>query len=792
MIAKHKKARLVLLDTHAILHRAYHALPEFTAQNGEPTGALYGLASMLIKLIGDLRPDYIAACYDLPGKTYRHEAYEAYKGKRPKTDPALASQIARSRDVISAFGIPAYESAGFEADDVLGTIVEQMKDDDNVEIIIASGDMDTLQLISGTRVRVYTMKRGLTDTVLYDEEGVVARFGFPPGALPDYKGLRGDPSDNIVGVPGIGEKTASTLISEFGSIEKLYHALKKTPAALKKAGISERVIGILKEHKEEAEFSKMLAQIRRDAPIAFTIPKISWRESVDGEALVKLFQELSFRSLVPRARALLSGDRGGDSEAPEEVLTPNIKPEELKRAGLALWLVDSNFTTPTLDDIMGFSRAATFDAAARAIEEEMVARDVLSVYRDIELPLMPVLEAMERAGVLVDREKLSELSVAYHHELEGIAKQIYAHAGSEFNINSPKQLGDILFETLGLGKNHKKTAGGQRSTRESELQKLKDAHPIIELILQYRELSKLLSTYIDSIPALLDKESRLHTTYLQTGTTTGRLSSKDPNLQNIPIRSDLGRAIRTAFIAPEGFVLLACDYSQIELRVAAVLSGDSELLEIFRNGRDVHAEVAAKVFGVPLAKVDAEMRRRAKVINFGILYGMGVNALQQQLKTSRKEAQEFYNQYFATFSRLAEYLDEVRGFAARHGYTKTLFGRRRYFPDIRSPLPFMRAQAERMAINAPIQGTQSDIIKLAMIRIADYFATHKLTSDARMLLQVHDELLFEIKEERVGTVAPELKRIMESVLPKKETKGVTFAAESKVGKNWGELVRTNF
>ncbi len=789
MTAKKQKRRLVLLDTHAILHRAYHALPEFSSGTGEPTGALYGLSSMLMKLIGELKPDYIAAAYDLPGKTYRHEAYEAYKAKRPKTDPALVSQINRSRDVIGAFGIPIYAKEGFEADDILGTIVEQLKDEKDIEIVIASGDMDTLQLVNDARVRVYTLKRGLTDTILYDEEGVKSRFGFPPHALPDYKGLRGDPSDNIIGVPGIGEKTASILIKEFSSIEGLYKAIKKDPAQLKRAGITDRVIAILKEHREEAKFSKMLAEIRRDAPIVFTLPEKKWKESLSAERLVELFQELSFRSLVPRARILASGGEVEEAASAEDSSVPqeDVPPLEFKKIALALWLVDSNFTEPSLDDILGFARAKTFAAAAKIVLAEVKARDLLRVYNEIELPLMPVLERMEQRGVFIDRAKLAELSKDYHRGLDTLAKKIYEHAGGEFNINSPKQLSDVLFEKLGLGTKHKKTAGGQRSTRESELQKLRDAHPVIDLVLKHRELQKLLSTYIDSIPGLLDNKDRLHTSLVQTGTTTGRLSSQDPNLQNIPVRSDLGRAIRTAFIAPPGFELLACDYSQIELRVAAVLSGDKNLLDIFRGGRDVHTEVAARVFNVDPKNVDLEMRRRAKVINFGILYGMGVNALQQQLGTSRKEAQEFYNQYFTTFNRLADYLDETKGFAARHGYTKTLFGRRRYLPDIRSSLPYMRAQAERMAINAPIQGTQSDIIKIAMVRIDEYLKREKRTEDAHMLLQVHDELLFEIRKEKVTDIAPELKRIMESVLSPLETHGVTFVAEPKVGKNWGEM-----
>ena len=384
------------------------------------------------------------------------------------------------------------------------------------------------------------------------------------------------------------------------------------------------------------------------------------------------------------------------------------------------------------------------------------------VYEKIELPLSPVLRRMESRGVLIDRAFLSKLSKDYHQELQKNATEIYRLAGHEFNLNSPKQLGEILFDELRLSaKNQKKTAGGARSTRESELEKLRDLHPIIEQILAYRVLQKLLSTYIDTIPELLDGDSRLHTRFVQIGAATGRLASKDPNLQNIPIKTEQGRAIRHAFVAPQGYELVSFDYSQIELRIAAMLSGDEDLAIIFCEGRDVHAEVAARVFHVESDKVTYEMRRRAKVINFGILYGMGVNALREGLGTSRVEAQQFYNAYFESFPRLAAYIDEVKADAARQGYVRTFFGRRRYFEGIRSSIPYVRASAERMAINAPMQGTQADLVKLAMIQIDELFQKEKVTTRAYMLLQVHDELLFEIEEGLVGVLAPKIRKIME-------------------------------
>ena len=360
----------------------------------------------------------------------------------------------------------------------------------------------------------------------------------------------------------------------------------------------------------------------------------------------------------------------------------------------------------------------------------------------------------------------------------------------EFNINSPKQLGEILFDKMALtAKGLKKTSGGARSTRESELEKLRDSHPIVPLLFEYRELQKLLSTYIDTIPTLVDMNHRLHAHFLQTGTTTGRMSSQGPNLQNIPIKTDLGRAIRKAFIAEKGFVLCALDYSQIELRIAALLSGDEKLIEIFNKGEDVHTAVASAVFEVPLDKVDREMRRKAKVINFGILYGMGVNALRQNLGegTERADAQKFYNEYFAKFSGLASYLDKVKAEAKRKGYTETFFGRRRYFEGIDSKLPFIRAMAERMAINAPIQGTSADIVKIAMKRIDEYLTANKLENDAALILQVHDELVYEIREGMTDRIVPEIKKIMESIIDVKDSKGIPLTANANIGKNWGEM-----
>jgi DNA polymerase I len=787
-----KQPRLILLDAHAILHRAYHALPEFSSSKGEPTGALYGIATMLIKIIQDLKPDYIVACYDLPQPTHRHEAYAEYKAGRQKADEELIAQIIRSRDMFAAFGVPMYDKAGFEADDILGTIVEELKDKP-VDVVIASGDMDTLQLVKDKKVQVYTLKKGINDTIMYDEETVVSRFGFGPELLPDYKGLRGDPSDNIIGIKGIGEKTASILIQNFGTIENMYKVLKKDPKKFGEVDISPRIIELLRTGEEEAEFSKTLATIRRDAPIDFKMPEKLWKENFDYAKIAELFATLEFRTLGDRVRKAVYGEpvQGSMLGSTQTIEKPveTIDLAEFKKVALATWILDSNLTNPTIEDVVQFAKAKNFAEAREKILADVAKSDVKKVYEEIELPLMPILESAEKKGIKIDVEYLKKLSKEYHVELEKYQKKIYELAGGEFNVNSPKQLGEMLFDKLQIKvKNQKKTTGGARSTRESELEKMREAHPIIDEILKYRELQKLLSTYIDTIPMMVDDDKRLHTTFVQTGTTTGRLSSQNPNLQNIPIKSALGQAIRNGFVADKGKVLAAFDYSQIELRVAAFLSQDKTLIDIFKNGRDVHTEVAMRVFGVSADKVDKEMRRKAKVINFGIMYGMGVNALKQNLGTDRAEAQKFYEDYFAVFSTLANYLENVKTLAAKLGFTETYFGRRRFFEGIRSKIPYIRAAAERMAVNAPLQGTAADILKIAMIKIDEYIEKNNLRNDVSLLLQVHDELIYEISEKKAQEIAPQIRKIMENAIKPEDIFGIPLLSSSSVGPSWGTVV----
>lgn len=790
-----KKKRVVLLDAHAIIHRAYHALPDFSSSKGESTGALYGLITMLLRIAADLKPDYAAACFDLPDPTHRHMAYEAYKATRLKTEDELVAQLIRARSVFAAFGIPAFEAPGFEADDLLGTIAANLSKNKDIEIVIASGDMDTLQLVKGKQVQVYTLRKGLSDTVMYDETAVRQRYGFGPEAIADYKGLRGDPSDNIKGIAGIGEKTATELIKAFGSIESIYRALDSSPDHLLKAGIKPRIIELLKAGRKDAEFSKMLATIRTDVPVMCTLPPKKWDLCNHRDDILALCTELEFRALKERIASLCRGAGAIEQEEPGEP-TLDIDPLRLQEASVAMWLLNSDITNPSIGDILNFGKQdvrGNFEKAREFIFSELEKTGRLKeVFENIERPLIPVVNRMNECGVYLDVPYLKKLAAEYKKELRLIAKRIYAAAGREFNVSSPRQLGAVLYDELKLSlPRQRKTPGGARTTREDELAKMAELHPIIGDVLAYRELFKLLSTYIEKMPLLIGSDGRLHAEFLQSGTTTGRISSRNPNLQNIPIKSEYGRNVRRGFCAAKGNLLLAIDYSQIELRIAAGLSGDKKLSAVFGSGGDVHTEVASEVFGVPHERVDAEKRRRAKVINFGILYGMGVNALRANLGAdiSRDEAAKFLEAYFKKFPGLAIWIERTKLDAARRGFTETLFGRRRYFAGFKSALPNLRSQAERMAINAPIQGTQADIIKLAMVRADEYIENEGLRKHARLVLQVHDELVYEIDKKKIEQMAPKLRYIMETVVPRKELSGVPITAEASIGENWGDMAK---
>lgn len=814
------KKRLVLLDSHALLHRAYHALPGFTTYDGRPTGALFGFVKMILKIKDELKPDYVIACFDRKEATFRHETYENYKAHRVKSDDELISQLEAAPRICHALNIPVYSLAGYEADDLLGTIVEDLKEKkfkingESVEVFIASGDLDTMQLLDKEEnVRVYTLKKGLGETIVYKYPDVIKRFSFTPEQIPDFKGLRGDPSDNIIGIKGIGEKTATTLVNLFVSIENIYDLIhnnlekfKSIAKEKKENKLTDRIINLIIEGEEEALFSKTLATIKKDVPIDFKLPEKEWLEGLDDTEFQNICKEFEFRSFrnafnknhpknIPESDLEI---RGLENSSLEEYSEDEEKLAEVKVL-LNLW--NSEITNPTFETILGETSSDSLDEAEEYLEEKLKEENLWDLYLLMEKPIIPILKKMKKNGILLDTNILKEQSKILHERLKEIEVEIFKEAEEEFNISSPKQLGYILYEKLKIGEKIKKTAGGALTTNAAQLEKLKENNKIVANVLDHRELSKLLSTYIDTLPNYVEEDGRIRSTFVQSGTSTGRFSSENPNLQNLPVKSEEGLNVRKAFIAPKGFKFLSVDYSQIDLRSVAILSKDPELLEIFKKGTDVHAGVAAKVFDIPESEVNSDMRRKAKTINFGILYGMGVTALKDSMGVDRKEAQDFYDDYKKTFHIMMDYLERVKLDAKRDGYTETLFKRRRGIPLLSSKLPFLKAQGERIAINAPVQGTTADILKLAMIDVDEYIEKNKLEKDVKILLQIHDELLLEVREDLVERVAEDLKDIMESVLERRlenkewqnimledtAVKEVSLKVDSEIGDNLFEV-----
>ena len=773
-MTKSPKKTIVLLDAHAILHRGYHAMGGFATRDGKPTGALYGFITMVLRIYEDIKPDYIAACFDLPKPTFRHLSYDGYKAGRSKTDDALITQIQEAYSLCEALCIPVYKEEGFEADDLLGTISEQLKKHENTRVIIASGDMDTFQLIDGDLVTVYTLKKA-NEAVLYTTDTVVARFGFPPKYIPDYKGLAGDTSDNIIGIKGIGDKTATELIKRYGTIEEMYVVLRKDRQTLLDDGFKERIVKLLEDGEEDALFSKTLATIRRDAETVYVEPEKEWNETLDIQKYQAMCDLYEFRSLRNRLHVV-------KGEVVEEPLII-ISDEALDEFRVMVNLLHSEMTNATFVDIQNSTKEATEEKVREALLQQLEQEKLLDLFITVEKPIIGILKEMNRVGISLDVKKLQIMSKEIHAQVTILEQKIHELVGQEFNIASPKQLGEVLYEKMGLGSKIKKTKTGQKSTNVTELEKIRDEHSVVPLILEYRELTKLLSTYVDLLPTFVKEDGKIHAHFIQTGAGTGRFSCEDPNLQNLPVKSELGQKVRGAFIASKGKVLLSCDYAQIDLRAAAILSQDKNLVEIFEQGIDVHTGTAARVFGVPESEVTSDMRRKAKAINFGILYGMGVTALKEGMGVERKEAQDFYDHYKATFVRLMEYLEEVKAYAWKHGHTMTLLGRRREVPLLKSPLPFLRAQGERIAINAPIQGTSADILKLAMIDATAYIKENALGDKVSLLLQIHDELVFEIDESIAEKVSQDLAGILENVLKKRNLSYLPLTVTRSLGAN---------
>ncbi|PIR41282.1 MAG: DNA polymerase I [Candidatus Yanofskybacteria bacterium CG10_big_fil_rev_8_21_14_0_10_46_23] len=856
--------RFVLIDANALVHRAFHALPPLRTPDGLVTNAVFGFASVLLKMIKDLKPDHIAAAFDLAGPTFRHDEFEDYKAHRVKAPNELYAQMPLVKELLTHFGIPIFEKEGYEADDLIGTLATKLVKGKEAQVTIVTGDLDALQLVTASKITVFTLRKGVTDTITYNEKAVKERYGgLKPNQLIDYKGLRGDPSDNIPGVPGVGEKTAITLLAHFGSIEKMYARLEKENYKLPE-GVSEKLRQKLIENKESAVFSKYLATIVTDLDLDFSLATNGWRKGLNLQGVKDFFNRLHFSSLVKRAEEVGVVNSGQTeielavkekNEATEAlgVLPGNFLGERvvaLLLSGGEFWLANSTAVIKIEADLIAplFGEAdleiITFQAKAilreRGLPEPMLARifdleigaylinpdiknygldqiiqqelgkanstdavakvklfpelkarlweklknlDLIEIFESVEMPLIPILTQMERAGIKIDPKAIKTLARETEKTIAKLEKQIYKHAGQEFNINSPQQLGQILYDDLAIKGRVRKTSGGARSTAAGELEKIVDAHPIVPLILDYREVQKLNSTYIKPFPKFISSDSRLHTTFNQVGAGTGRLSSEEPNLQNIPTRSVIGREFRRAFIASPGAVLLSGDYSQLELRIVAHLSQDETLKEAFAAGQDIHTRTAAEIFEVPPDKVTKAQRRQAKVMNFGVLYGMGVLAFARAAGVDRVRAREFIDRYFEEFSGVRDYIDKIRQQVSKDGFVTTEFGRRRFIPEVSASAPFMREQGFRMAVNFPVQGTAADVVKMAMIRVAEYLKENFPKGEVKLLLQIHDELIFEVKEELSGAVSKKLVSLMEAV----DKLSLPLTVEAKQGLTWADL-----
>ncbi len=836
-LAPPSTAPLLLIDGNSLAYRAFHALPDTIATDeGFPTNALYGLAAMMMKMLAEERPSRVVVAWDPKGKTFRHEQEPTYKANRAATPDLLREQSAHFRPLMEAFGFVNTEVTGFEADDVLGTLARRAEEAGE-DVVILTGDRDAFQLVSD-RVSVMTTGRGVTDTTLYTPAAVLERYGIGPELMVDFRGMVGDPSDNLPGVPGIGEKGASQLLQKYGTLDAvLEHASEQTPKRRE----------ALTEHADAARKTRGLAIIRTDAPVDLDLAEVPALDFGPArmQALEEIFARFQFGTLSRRLSELGEGGPPPAAAAAYTVtaVAAAAAPEDLAMrfagaSGLALavtpegWAVageGDEVATGEMAEGTGSALAASLAGASvachdaksvvratgdllRPAHDTMIAaylleprrrgypldelaaeaglgvegevepcvrdavlvrelagrqRDALRaeglemLYRDIELPVTRVLAAMERTGVRLDVHRLGEIAARVRDRADELRDQIWAHAGGEFVIDSPKQLGEVLFERLGLPTFRKGKTGW--STDRKVLQLLAGKHPIIELIGQYRELTKLDNTYLSALPELVDDAERLHTTFNQTVAETGRLSSTSPNLQNIPVRTPLGREIRGAFITEPGWVIVSCDYSQVELRILAHCSGEPALAEAFRRGEDVHRATAAEVFGMAPADVNRTTRDRAKAVNFGIVYGISDFGLSEQLGIPRADARTYIDTYLARYPRVRSFIDTTIAAAAQEGFVTTLLGRRRPIPELGGRTVQQRQLGERLAVNTVIQGSAADIIKVAMV--AAHAALEAEGLEARLILQIHDELLLEAPAEEASRAGAVVRAAMVAAYP---------------------------
>jgi DNA polymerase I len=875
------RKKLAIIDGKSVFYRGYYALPNLSTGDGVPTGGVFGFATMALELIKKLKPDYVVVAWDKPKTNIRKrlEMYPDYKAGRKAAPPDFYTQIPILHDLLDAFGWPLYELDDYEADDIMGSLAVQAEKKD-IETLLITSDLDVLQLITH-HVKVYALKRGFSNIEEFHPESFTAKYGIDPTQFLDLKALKGDSSDNIPGVPGVGEKTAIDLLKQYKTLDGVYKHLPDIKDSLRKK---------LEDGKESAYLSKKVAAIWCDAPIKLNLKEMDGTK-IDAAALKTLLERLEFRTLLRnlpenmRAQAPKTETIGGVKlDLPKNVLVTSEKdlgqiklekkdklfihsraagkhgknPQVLiigtekisytldlaqldakkVRSSLSQIIQDGEFigydikadikllknldielknvahdvlvaayllnpllraqtltelaTTQLRYDGPAFEDLPTEDFLARGAEFTAVLRElyqgqikalrevpkIQDLAKNVEWPLIPVLAGMEATGIMLDCPYLEKFAKQIDKSIKDLEKQIYKHAGHEFNIGSPGQLADVLFVKLNLPKEGIKKGKTGYSTAASELDKLRGAHPVIDLISQYREVTKLKNTYVDVLPKMVDENSRIHTTYNITTAPTGRLSSVDPNLQAIPVRTELGRHIRTAFVAGKGNLLISADYSQQELRLAAALSGDKGMIDAFNKDEDIHIQTAALVFGIDPKDVTKQQRYAAKAFNFGIIYGQGPHGLSATSGLDYGTAREFIDKYFEVRPKLKQYLDSLREQAKKQGYVETVMGRRRPTPDVNSPNFAVREGAFRAAINMPMQGSAADIMKLAMVKIAE-----KLPADAQILLQVHDSLIVEAPKDKAEAIGQTMKQTMETVykLP------VKLSTEVSIGKNWGEL-----
>lgn len=759
--------KLLLIDAYAMIFRAYYAFIRAPRMNskGENTSAIFGFAVTLEDLLKKIRPTHVGVAFDPKGGTFRHEAYEQYKAQRPETPEDIRKAVPVIKRLLEAMNIPVLEVPGFEADDVIGTLSKQ-GEQAGFEVYMATPDKDYGQLVTD-RVFMYR-PRHTGGFELMGPQEVRDKYGLThQNQVIDLLGLMGDASDNIPGCKGVGEKTAVALLQQFGSIDNLLAHTDEIKGALRQK---------VETQVEEIQFSRFLATIRTDVPIRLDESLLATKEP-DIEALSALYRELEFNTLLKKLQPVTPVAPAGQAGPTHSTKTKPADPNQLDLFSEkpAYDTIEARLCQYLLNPEVAFNPYKEPDWQMLKADA-----DLWNLYNEVELPLVEVLREMEAAGVRMDVTKLKEAETMLTAELEALEQRIYDLAGEPFNINSPRQVGELLFDKLQLDSKAKKSKTGQYSTSEEVLMGLKEKHPIIGLILDYRELKKLVTTYIAALPGYIAQDGKIHTTYNQTVTATGRLSSSNPNLQNLPIRSERGRFIREAVIPDDGCLFLSADYSQIELRLMAHFSQDEHMLAAFRSGQDIHAATAARIFKEPIEQVTKDQRRKAKTANFGIIYGISAFGLAQQLDCSRTEAKQLIDDYFAAFPRVISYIESQKELARQRGFAETLFGRKRYLPDIHSQNATVRSFAERNAVNAPIQGTAADIIKMAMVSIHRRLKEEHL--QAQMIMQVHDELNFNVP-------AQEVERVREIVVSEMQNAvhlSIPLIAECGVGRNWLE------